>query len=309
MQRTLVKYLEICKRILSVAKKQAGTQDYIAEIINQISFRHTKELYEIWFKECLEKCDWQGVNSLIFQQNRLELIPGSASGYDHCIRFSKLLNSVACGDFEAIERIIPQDIVVSKNGYALLVVGINLFFAMWYKDEVKLEAALRVARKFINSKKPANERAQIAAMVGICDKDAEVISENLQAFCAGYNKTDVLPYKKLLCRHAHGIYCLAKILLDEEIFSQIKMPKHQNFSCEFAAWRNENQKPELNLYFNYPKELEIFNQIFMHPPVKSMLHQPYKDYERVPYRYMDEKAMVTAFAKQIADKLKRDKRR
>ncbi|WP_169973431.1 MULTISPECIES: hypothetical protein [unclassified Campylobacter] len=304
MQRALSEYLEICRHIQNVASRHANKEDFIAKIINQISFRHTKELYEIWFKECLEKRDWKGLNSLIFQQNRLELIPGSASGYDHCIRFSKLLNSVACSDFEAVNKIIPQDIVASKNGYTLLVVGINLFFATWYKDEVKLEAALKAARKFINSKKPANERAQIASMVGICDKDPEAISENLQAFCTGYNKTDVLPYKKLLCMPAHGIYCLAKILLDEETFSQIKMPKHQNFSREFAAWRNENQKPELNLYFTYPEELEIFNQIFMYPPVKSMLHQPYKDHERVPYWYMDEKAMVRAFAKQIADKLR-----
>ncbi|MDO5046223.1 hypothetical protein [Campylobacter sp.] len=309
MQKATDEYLQICKRILSAASKQASKEDFIAQIINNISFRHTKELYEIWFKQCLEKRDLQGLNSLIFQQNRLELIPGSASGYDHCIRFLKLLNSVACGDFETIKQIIPPDIVVSKNGYTLLRVGINLFFAMWYKDEVRLEAALKAASKFINSKKPANERAQIAAIVGICDSDAEAVSENLQAFCAGYNKTDVLPYKKLLCMPAHGIYCLAKILLDEEIFSQIKMPKHQNFSCEFAVWRNENQNPELNLYFTYPKELEIFNRIFMHLPVKSMLHQPYKDVERIPCRYMDENAMVAALAKQIAAELKSDDRR
>lgn len=129
----------------------------------------------------------------------------------------------------------------------------------------------------------------------------------LQNFCTKYNKTDFSSAQKRLCLPAHGLYCLAEILLDEESFACIKMPEAKNFNLNFALWRMKNRKPRLNVYIEHGGDLRIFDEIYLCEAARSIISQPYL-YRDNPFLkharkqwYPDEKEVTTKeFARAVA---------
>ncbi|MCD8212825.1 MAG: hypothetical protein LUC34_02025 [Campylobacter sp.] len=321
MKDKMSEILSECKQKLGeiaqeIAKESGDKSAFVRELVRSLAFGTLPNLaasyendYEIQLEKCLQKGDWQSVNNLIFELTRCKLMPGCVDGYDHCGRFFTLLKSLACGDFKAVEAVIPRGIAPSANGHAMLVVGINLLAAIWHDDECALKPALAAAVKFANSKKPLNERAMIKYLIALCEQDASAMSESLQSFCASYVKTDVREGEKLLCLSAHGLYKLAFIKLPAAKFECVKMPTHKSFSREFAVWRTVNKSPELKLYFNYCGESQILGKILAFPPAVSTLYQPYLNSDN-PYHsatlkktwFLDDEAMTDKFAKDFLAK-------
>ncbi len=304
-------YIEQCminyEEILNKAKERADQGFGVLEVmVRSISYGLLKTDYDRWLNECFSHQGWQKWNDLIFQQMRDNLLPGCAGGRDHSTNLLHILEAFACGDNETIERILPHELGLTKNGYPFYVVMSNLLMAIWYKDEKLLPKALTAAEKFIGTKKPQWERSGVAFILALHTEDVEGMGENLQKMCAGYMRADFSKSLKQLCVPAHGLYCLAKKLLSAEIFQQVKMPEHKNFSQGFANWRNENPHPVLNLYFEYPEPLETLNQIYKAPVAKSIISQPHLHSDN-PYHssqlkkkwYLDERAMVKAFAEDM----------
>ena len=313
--------------------------------------------YAMWLDACLPTGDMQQLNNLIYQHTRIQLMPGTSGGYDHCFHAFRALNALACGDWDAAERILrpcevvwardaagvekkagisltghrasefaipqpdeaglvsvvfhddycllPPQVRKAQNGYAFLVVLSNLLDALWLKDDALLPHALAAAQKFMQSKKPANERAVIAFLWHVHAGDTQVASEQLQKFCEGYGRTDISPAEKRLCVPAHGLYSLAEMLLPSEQFARIQMPAYKNFNRDFAEWRIANKRPQAVLFVAHPVHLDIFNRIYLAPAPRSMVSQCYL-YSDNPYLQhakkewtQDEEIMLREFVKGI----------
>lgn len=303
IEQCIIKYEEILNN-----KKLGTAQDneVLKAITKSMSFGILETNYDIWLEECFLHQDWQKWNNLIFQQMRYNLLPGCNGGYDHCQNFLYILEAFACGDNETMERILPSELGVTKNGYPFFVVMSNLLMAMWYRDEILLPKALEAAEKFVGTKKPIWERSGVAFLLSLHTEDVEGMETHLQNLCSGYMRADFSKALKKLCLPAHGLYCLAQNILPADIFQQIKMPEHKSFSQGFAKWRNENPQPRLNLYFEYPALLEIINQIYMAPVAKSIISQPYLHSDN-PYHspqlkkkwFLDEEAMLIVFVENM----------
>ncbi|MGE7687666.1 hypothetical protein ACQKMI_00485 [Lysinibacillus sp. NPDC097214] len=300
-------YIEHCiinyEEIINNAKEgTAQDNEILKEITKSMSFGLLKTNYDIWLDECFLHQDWQKWNNLIFQQMRYQLLPGCGGGYDHSQNTLHILEAFACGDNETMERILPSELGLTKNGYPFYIVMSNLLRAMWYRDEILLQKALYAAEKFVGTKRPQWERSGAAFLLSLHKEDVEAMGKHLQNLCSGYMRADFSKAMKQLCVPAHGLYCLAQNLLPAEIFQQIKIPEHKNFSQGFAKWRNENPHPILNLYFEYPEPLEILNQIYVAPVAKSIISQPHLHSDN-PYHspqlkkkwFLDEEAMLIAF--------------
>ncbi|WP_060209940.1 hypothetical protein [Sporosarcina koreensis] len=299
-------YIEQCINKYEIVINKAKDNEVLATIVKSMSFGLIKTNYDSWLDECFLHQDWQKWNDLIFQQMRHNLLPGSSGGYDHCRNFLHILEAFACGDYETMERILSSELGLTKNGYPFYVVMSNLLIAMWYQDETLLPKAIEAAEKFVGTKKPQWECSGVAFLLSLHKEDAEEMGEHLQNFCSGYMRADFSKAIKQLCVPAHGLYCLAKIILPSEVFQQIKMPEHKNFSQGFAKWRNDNSQPRLNVYFEYPEPLEILNQIYMAPVAKSIISQPYlhsdSSYLSPQLKkkwFLDEEAMLIAFVKNL----------
>lgn len=299
----IIKY----ESIINNAKEgTAQDNEVLTAITKSMSFGLLKTNYDIWLDECFLHQDWQKWNNLIFQQMRYQLLPGCSGGYDHCQNSLHILEAFACGDNKIIERILPSELGLTKNGYPFYVVMSNLLKAIWYRDEILLLKALYAAEKFVGTKKPQWERSVVAFLLSLHKENVEAMGNHLQNLCSGYMRADFSKAMKQLCVPAHGLYCLAQNLLPAEIFQQIKMPEHKNFSQGFAKWRNENPHPVLNLYFEYPAPLEILNQIYVAPVAKSIISQPYLHSDN-PYHspqlkkkwFLDEEAMLIAFVENV----------
>ena len=303
MEQCIIKYEEI------INKTKEGTakdNEVLTKIVKSISFGLLPTNYDSWLDECFLHQDWQKWNNVIFQQMRYKLLPGCSGGYDHCQNFLHILEAFACGDNETMERILPSNLGLTKNGYPFYIVMSNLLSAMWYRDEIRLTKALEAAEKFVGTKKPQWERSGAAFLLSLHKEDTEAMGKHLQNLCTGYMRADFSKALKQLCVPTHGLYCLAQNLLPADIFQQIKMPEHKNFSQGFAKWRNENPRPKLNLYFEYPAPLEILNQIYKAPVAKSIISQPHL-YSDNPYHslqlkkkwFLDEEAMLISFVENL----------
>lgn len=297
MEECIKSYEEIISR-----KKE----NVLKGLTHSISYGLLKTNYELWLEECLLQRDWQKLNDLIYQEMRHRLLPGCPGGYDHSHKASNALEALACGDYETMERILPHELGATKNGYRFYIVLSNLLMAIWYKDEIALPKARQAAEKFIKMKKPQWERSGVAFILSLLEENTIEMGRYLQDMCKGYMRADYSKAMKRLCVPVHGLYCFAQTLLAPEIFQEIKQPEYKNFSPEYARWRNENPRPQLDLYFEYPEPMEIVNRIHRAPVAKSIISQPYLHSDN-PYHsaqlkktwMLDEEAMLIAFVENI----------
>lgn len=270
-------YIEACKDCYEscLRKSQEQKTDLLQILVISLAYGLIKPEYGKWLNQCLNHQNWQELNNLIFQFNHHHFIPGCPIGCDHSSHFIGCLNALACGDWNVIEQALPYELELSQNGYPFYVISTNLLMALWYNDDFFMEKTLPIAKKFTLSKKSQWERAVISYLIALHDRDITTARIQLQKICELYMRLGKNKYIKQLCIEAHGLYFLAQCLFSMEQFQQMHMPDCKNFSTDYALWRLQHLKPDLNLYFEYPFPMEILNKIYMAPIAKSILHQPY----------------------------------
>ncbi len=158
-------------------------------------------------------------------------------------------------------------------------IAAHVFIGLWYKDKTVLEWAVPNAKRFLERKKSTQlEKGMISFLLDLVSCDMDKASDDLLAVCKGYPRDQkyVLSVRPF-CTLAHGLYCLAQVLLPEDVFQNLKMPKYKNFLSGFALWRREHSAPDLSLWFRYPENLTLLNEIYAAPPAKLILRPPNPD--------------------------------
>ena len=268
--------LDECGEVLDkLKKKNLSEHEFLCELIKLMAFSIPQIPYEIWLERCIESGDIEALNNLVFQYARNELLPGCEGGYDQCERLIYSFLALACGDMDGVKNVMTHSMPPSTNGYGFLCVMSDLVSALLWDDKKSLEPALKKARRFADSKKSINEREAVKFVLALYEKDAAAMSESLSNFCVKVARTGAPKFEKRISFFAHGLYALAHYLLPFEIFERIGLPKTKNFSEIYAKRLFGGELAQPKLYFSFPSEFDVFNQILNAQPAKTVLHKPF----------------------------------
>lgn len=233
--------------------------------------------WNAWTEKCILDEDWPGLCRVIAQRGKGDMMPAIYGGYNHEKNFHCMMECFACGNTQSMERILPLELTQVKNSHhPFFPIAAHVLIGLWYGDTAVLEWAVPDAERFLEKKKSSLlEKAMLSFLLDLVRRDMVRGSEDLLAVCKGYprDQKHVLGVRPF-CTLAHGLYCLAQILLPEDDFQTLKMPNYKNFLPAFARWRRENPDPDRSLWFLYPEDLSVFNAIFQAPPARLVLWQP-----------------------------------
>ncbi len=233
--------------------------------------------WNAWTEECIQKKDWPGLCRVISQRGKSAMLPVIYGGYNYERNVHCALECLACGNTGAVERILPPELAKVQNcSDPFFPAAAHLLIGLWYKDGAVLEWAVPGGERFLERKKSTRlEKGIVAFLLDLAAGDVEKGGGDLLAVCKGYpqDKKHVLGTRPF-CTLAHGLYCLAQLLLPQEAFLRLKMPEYQNFLPEFALWRREHPQVDLSLWFRYPEDLALLSGIYSAPPPKLVLLPP-----------------------------------
>ena len=186
-----------------------------------------------------------------------------------------------------MERILPLQLAQVKNcNDPFFPAAAHVLIGLWYQDASILERAVPDAERFLEGKKPnLLQKAMVSFLLDLVSGDMDQGGQDLLTVCKGAlkDKKHVL-WARPFCTYAHGLYCLAQLLLPEDTFQALKMPEYKNFLPEFALWRREHPDPDRSLWYRYPEDLALLNGIYEAPPARLVLFQPFLDSSRAKPR-------------------------
>ena len=82
--------------------------------------------------------------------------------------------------------------------------------------------------------------------------------------------------------------------------SAFGLPKAKNFNENYAKRLLSGKPAQPKLYFSFPPEFDVFNQILNTPPAKTVLHQPFDGPSPSDQiRFLDHDTMVENLADEI----------
>ncbi|MDE6456202.1 MAG: hypothetical protein K2L38_09930 [Dysosmobacter sp.] len=238
------------------------------------------EDWNAWTEECVQNADWPGLCRVISQRGKSAMMPVIYGGYAYEKNVHCALECILCGNVQAVERILPPELARVNNCCdPFFPAAAHVLIGLWYKDKAVLERAVPGAERFLEGKRPnLLQKAMVSFLLDLVNGGMDKGSEDLLAVCKGYpkDKRPVLGVRPF-CTYAHGLYCLAQLLLPEEKFQALQMPEYKNFLPEFALWRRAHPEPDLSLWFRYPEDMALFNDIYAAPPARLVLMPPAPD--------------------------------
>lgn len=261
--------------------KEPEDKERFRYLVKMMGFSRLHVDYEhmnVWIEDCFRDEDWTGLCRLLNQRFKGSVMPCIYGGYNYEKNMLCVLEAFACGNFCAMEQILPLELAKVKNANNMFFpAAVHVLLGLWYRDESVLEWAVPAAEHFLEQKKPSMfEKAIVAFLLDLQARNMEKGTQDLLAVCKSYSKDKkyilgVRPF----CTFAHGLYCLAQYLLPKDTFEALQMPEYKNFATNFALWRREHTNPDLSLYFRYPEDMKWVNEIYEAPPAKLILWQPF----------------------------------
>lgn len=259
---------------------------YIFKKVNGIektkSFIHLAEkLNEFAFYDLYQKIDFESLNDILYQISRQRLLNKAMleSGTDHCNVFFEILKSFSCNDFSTIENFFPKNLPLSKGKF-YTEVSVNLLKVLYYKQKQFEIEAIEIANKFLQKKITMWEKYVVLYFIALIEQNANDASFCLQELCSAYQKMEHSVNKlynklaKYFAYEVHGLYRFAMIV-NKDLFNQIKQPTHQSFFNEFELWHNERNYPIGKIYYKYPNDMDYLNKIYEAEIPTVELYKPY----------------------------------
>ena len=226
-----------------------------------------------WTEKCIRTGDWAGLCRVVNQRIKSAMLPVVYGGFNHERNVHCMLECLVCGNLRAMENILPMELrQVKKSYHPVFVPAAHLLMGLWYRDGELLEQAVSEAENFLAKKCTMLDRGIVSFLLDLSRGDPDRCSEDLLAVCRGQimDKKYILGMRPF-GTYAHGLYVLAGLLWPEEDFRRLEMPRYKNFLPEFARWRRDNPEPDLSLWFRYPEDLELLNEIYAAPPPRLVL--------------------------------------
>jgi len=233
------------------------------------------------FYIAFQRLDCELLNDVLYQTSRRNLLNRGmlASGTDHCNVLMNALSAFSCNDFEVIDYFFPKNLEHSKGTY-YTGVSVNLLKVLYYKEFELKEEALKKADKFLLKKITLWEKYVVLYFKALINQDPEEASNCLQELCMAYQKMEhsvMSTYNKLakcFASEIHGLYRFV-IIINQDLFNNIKQPRHLCFFEDFELWQKENNYPKGKLFYKYPQEMDYMNKIFEAELPTVALHNPY----------------------------------
>lgn len=235
------------------------------------------EDWNVWTEECIQKGDWPGLCRVINQRSKSAMMPVIYGGYNYEKNVHCVMECFVCGNIQAMERILPPQLAQVQNcNDPFFPAAAHLLIGLWYRDAAVLEQAVPNGERFLGRRQSTLlEKGIVSFLLDLANGDMDQGSKDLLAVCKGYpkDKKHVLGSRPF-CTFAHGLYCLAQLLLPEDAFQRIQLPECENFLPQFALWRREHPDPDRSLWFHYPEEMALLDSIYSAPPAKLVLKPP-----------------------------------
>ena len=224
------------------------------------------------YAQCLGKVlmdkDWNRLNNLIYQENCFRSLCSLMCGNTHYWAFLEMLEALAVGNMKTLDLLVPHKTEPVTHIFPAYRPATDMLIGLWRKDNSVLDYAVPRAKKFASGKRPQWERATIAYLLAMYDKNPKEAGVQLGLLCKGVMRADFdADTDKTLFVPAHGLYQLAARLWDEGLFRQLPMPDHKIFSKEYAVWRN-TQKVHPELFAKYPEPM--INNVLVNPEIEML---------------------------------------
>lgn len=224
------------------------------------------------YAQCLGKVlmdkDWNRLNNLIYQENCFRSLCSLMCGDTHYWAFLEMLEALAVGNMKTLDLLIPYKTEPVTHIFPAYRPATDMLIGLWRKDDSVLDYAVPRAKKFVSGKRPQWERATIAYLLAMYNKNPEEAGMQLELLCKGVMRADFdADTDKTLFVPAHGLYQLAACLWDEKLFQRLPMPDHKIFSKEYAIWRN-TQKVHPELFAKYPEPM--INNVLVNPEIEMI---------------------------------------
>ena len=224
------------------------------------------------YAQCLGKVlmdkDWNRLNNLIYQENCFRSLCSLMCGNTHYWAFLEMLEALAVGNMKTLDLLVPHKTEPVTHIFPAYRPATDMLIGLWRKDNSVLDYAVPRAKKFASGKRPQWERATIAYLLAMYDKNPKEAGVQLGLLCKGVMRADFdADTDKTLFVPAHGLYQLAARLWDEGLFRQLPMPDHKIFSKEYAVWRN-TQKVHPELFAKYPETM--INNVLVNPEIEML---------------------------------------
>lgn len=221
--------------------------------------------YLLGVYESFKKSDWMLLNNAIYQHGRYRILDILEDGYDQAGAFWNILDGMACNDVELLEKAMPRDLGYAKTAYPAFVIAMNLLYSLWYGEEKTSALLVEKAKKMLGQKKSQWEKAIVAYLLAIHEQDMVEAGRQLNQVCLASRRIEQDKSYKFFCLEAHGLLNIARLVLPEHLFEQIKWPEDEGFLDEFAQWQKENNYPKGQLWMIYPEPLKEMNKILESP--------------------------------------------
>lgn len=233
------------------------------------------------FYNLYQNFDFEKLNNVLFQLSRQSLLNKGmmASGTDHCNVLFNTLKSFSCNDFKVIDHFFPKELPQSKGKF-YTEVSVNLLKVLYYKQKEFENEAIEKASKFLSKKITVWEKFVILYFKALVDHNASEASICLQELCTAYQKMEHSVSKlhnklaKCFAYEIHGLYRFAMIV-DKELFEEIKQPTHNCFLTEFEIWQKEWNYPKGKIFYKYPIKMDYMNKVFEAELPTVELYNPY----------------------------------
>ncbi len=275
------KYQKIMAKFTCQGKESEAKERLRHLFHNQMTFVSSlapePEDWNAWTEECIQKGDWPGLCRVINQLSKSAMMPVIYGGYNYEKNVHCVLECFACGNIQAMERILPPQLAQVQNcNDPFFPAAAHLLIGLWYRDAAVLEQAVPNGERFLGrGQSTLLEKGIVSFLLDLVNGDMDQGSKDLLAVCKGYpkDKKHVLGARPF-CTFAHGLYCLAQLLLAEDAFQRIQLPECENFLPQFALWRREHPDPDRSLWSHYPEEMALLDSIYSAPPAKLVLKPP-----------------------------------
>ena len=225
-------------------------------------------------KKGVKEKDYPLMQATMNFMNKSNILWNLVSGYDHSYMAYHIVSYLSSAKYESLSRAFPRGLPLASNGYTMNVHAANLILCMLYKDDYDREMVVDKAKKYVVSKQSRWDRAFVDCLLGILEQDMNMVSENIQALCELFARTDVTGFEKLQCQFAYGMLVIAYHNLPADKYELIRMPEYKNFDPGYMKWLLRGEFVEEKL-IEFRSPYELLN-IFMSAPISvTRVHQPY----------------------------------